>query len=933
MPEAIPFVLWSRVPAAALAGLMAYLAAVGGPIGRRRGPSDELVPNRGDRPMNVRLMEAVLLAWPLVVVALFRAIGPRRAVLVGVLAGNLLLPNHLFNLGPAGLPFSVSRYNMTGLGLLLGVLAFDRRTLLQPRPSWLDLPMLAFCLAPLVGLATGVPGSSVDVFDLVICRRGLGWLVLYAMGRIYLNRDDSPAEVAAALTIAGLCYIPICIYEEVAGPSMYLGSLIYGIPAKAHMVDRLGGWRPEGLVGDGLELSAWMAMSTLMATWLWLGGRRLGRWPSWPAALALVLATLSCRGVYGYLILAIGLPSALLTRSLRTRAVLATLIVVPVLYMGLRSTAIWDGRVLVRLATHIGREGTVDWRLIAEDQVIQRVLEYNPVFGLGNHIWNHAGTLTRWPDGGWLHVLWTGGFVGLALWIVAIHALPAALALSKPSGRPDARQAAAPSWALACWCILHMIDGLHNTSYLTPTALIAGTLIGCSTRKRTESTGSGPASPGRGARPTSSAHATYRIRDLANAAPAAVDVRGRVGFVLAVTCLLYIFGHAQVEGQEALKFVGGLGAALLFTASGAAVAGLERRSLARAMAFGLAFAILGISFNLALHASSRPIWSADILQGMALTGIVVAIWRKTTGGGPLAYAVLAVLAAAWWALEPSARPFWGSQYLFSAPGGGDSLFPVLPWLALAAVGAALVDVSPSVGLALAVGFGLSASTAWGLGRPFGPPLKFPLNPTYALLGASLASAAFAASKLVERSKAVRAASGWLGRRWLVFFYVHLGIAFGLARLGLTRPIACWAALVVLSMVATWLISELGDRLRPVFRQPITWVVLAASTLAAGLVPGLPDVAVLAVAGSAGLLFAARYDELATLTLGPPLAEVGPRIRALDDGGLPSYLAKVALVVAVLVAPELLGRLPAPIGTAPRPTPEASADVGKSGSSP
>ena len=884
--------------------------------------------------MNVRLMEAVLLAWPLVVVALFRAIGPRRAVLVGVLAGNLLLPNHLFNLGPAGLPFSVSRYNMTGLGLLLGVLVFDRRTLLQARPSWLDLPMLAFCMAPLVGLATGVPGSSVDVFDLVICRRGLGWLVLYAMGRIYFNRDDSPAEVAAALTIAGLCYIPICLYEEVAGPSMYLGSLIYGIPAKAHMVDRLGGWRPEGLVGDGLELSAWMAMSTLMATWLWLGGRRLGRWPSWPAALALVLATLSCRGVYGYLILAIGLPSALLTRLLRTRAVLATLIVVPVLYIGLRSAAIWDGRVLVRLATHIGREGTVDWRLIAEGQVIQRVLEYNPTFGLGNHIWNNGGLLTRWPDGGWLHVLWTGGFVGLTLWIVAIHALPVVLALSKPSVRPDARQAAAPSWALACWCILHLIDGMHNTSYLTLTALIAGTLVGSWVRKGTDSTGSRPASPGRGARPTSSTHATYRIRDFASAAPApaVVDVHGRVGFVLAVTCLLYIFGHAQVDGQEGVKFAGGLGAALLFTAVGAVVAGLERRSLARATAFGLAFAALGITFNLALHANSRPIWSADILQGVALSGIIVAAWRKSTGGGPLAYAVLAALAAAWWAFEPSARPFWGSQYLF-ASGIGEASFPVLPWLALAAIGAALVDVPPSVGLALAVGFGLSASTAWDLGRPFGPPLKFPLNPTYVLLGASLASATFAASKLVDRSEAVRAASGWLGRRWLVFFYVHLGIAFGLAWLGLTRPIACWAALAALSMAATWLISEAGDRLRPAFRRPITWVVLAVSTIAAGLVPGLPSFAVLAVAGTAGLIFAARYDELATLTLGPPLAEVGPRIRALDDGGLPSYLAKVALVVAVLVAPELMGRLPAPIGTGPRPMPEASARPGGSGSSP
>jgi hypothetical protein len=434
--------------------------------------------------MNIGLIEAVLLAWPPIVAVLFRAIGPRRAVLVGLLGGYLFLPVNQTMLGPSGFAFPLHKFTATGLGLLLGAMIFDGRTLFRARPRWLDLPMAGYYLAPLIGLATGVPGSSLDIVDVLI-GRGLGWVVPYAMGRIYFSGGDGPASVAVALVISGLAYIPICIYEEIAGPTRYLAGLIYRQAYNPGMVDRLGGWRPEGFLGDGLSLAAWMALTTVMATWLWLGGWRPGRWPAWPAALALLLVTLSCRGVYGYLILAIGLPSAFLTRWLRTRAILAALIVVPFLYMGLRATGAWDGGLLVQASAFTGREGTVAWRLNAENQVIEQVLGHNPIVGFGNYIW-HAKGLTLWPDGGWLHALWMGGLVGLALWVTALHILPAALALSRPTGRPDGRQAASPSWGLACWCILQMIDGLHNTSYASPTALIAGCLVGFSAWKGAE---------------------------------------------------------------------------------------------------------------------------------------------------------------------------------------------------------------------------------------------------------------------------------------------------------------------------------------------------------------------------------------------------------------------------------------------------------------
>ena len=218
--------------------------------------------------------------------------------------------------------------------------------------------------------------------------------------------------------------------------------------------------------------------------------------------------------------------------------------------------------------------------------------------------------------------------------------------------------------------------------------------------------------------------------------------------------------------------------------------------------------------------------------------------------------------------------------------------------------------------ALALALALAAVLSWGGAPPFGPPTKFPLNPTHALLGGSLVSAIFWLSGPALRWRPIGEASGWLGSRWLVFFYIHLSLMTALFRAGLTQPIACWAVLLALSLAATWLISEAFGRVRSPFRHPATWAIALASTLAVGLLPGVPFLVVYAVAGGFGLAFASRYDDLATLTLGPVLADDRPRTSPGLEGEGPPFLATLALVVAVLVAPELVARLPPPFGTGP-----------------
>src|SRR4051812_30932125 len=145
----------------------------------------------------------------------------------------------------------------------------------------------------------------------------------------------------------------------------------------------------------------------------------------------------------------------------------------------------------------------------------------------------------------------------------------------------------------------------------------------------------------------------------------------------ALACVLYVFGHGPVAGHEVMKLVGGLGAALLFAASGGVGAWASTRvPTARLALFALLFAALGVSFNLALHPSTRPVATADILQGLPLAALAVACWRRWVGESAWGDATLAALALLAHFLLGPAVPAWpGLQYLFAGPDAGRSLFP------------------------------------------------------------------------------------------------------------------------------------------------------------------------------------------------------------------------------------------------------------------
>ena len=415
---------------------------------------------------------------PLVAIA-FRALGPRRAAPLAVIAAFLALPREASPLTLLGW-VTIDKRTVSGVALLLGLLVSDPRALIRGRPRWLDLPMVAFLLLPLASLAANrfaEPLASIDQ----VWVYSMAWGVPYLLGRLYLGDREGPRRLCLAIVVGGLVYIPICLYEMVMGPDFYLLGRIYGVAPYLHMVERLGGWRPEGFLTNGIELATWMALSSTVAAWLWLRqGWEPGRAPAWAPPLALAAVTLACRGVFGYMNLMLGLATVGLSHLLKTRWIILALALVPPAYVAARVSGAWNGSTLVELAARAGKGPTVAYRLGAEDAYIKKVYEHGFVFGFGgvnSAIFDWGAQRHLYPDGWWIHQLRSGGLVGLIAFYLAMFLVPAGAALATPAGRSGRASPGALAWGLALFVTLHSVDSLLNMSLLTPTPLVGGALV------------------------------------------------------------------------------------------------------------------------------------------------------------------------------------------------------------------------------------------------------------------------------------------------------------------------------------------------------------------------------------------------------------------------------------------------------------------------
>jgi len=440
------------------------------------------------------LVPITLLGWTPIVLIMFMALPPRRAVILAFITAWLFLPVPVpVMLLIPGLP-ELDKMTVTCLAVLLGTLIFDKDRLLSFRPKRFDIPIALWCIVPLFSSLTNTdttiydhPGIANPLYDgfSEILKQSVTWGLPYLIGRVYFNNLFALRELAIGIFIGGLVYIPFCIFELKMSPQLHF--LAYGEHAHPdfRQAMRSGGYRPTVFMAHGLMVSLWMASATLIGAWLWYTGslKRLAGIPLAVLGVPLCLVTLASKSMASLLLLAAGISALYFASHSRARWPIVALIAVAPLYMSVRATGLWDGENLVSLITTVAGESraeSLDTRFYNENQLTERAFQ-KPIFGWAgwarSRVYDRHGKDISITDGQWVIAIGKHGLVGLTAFTIALL-LPVWLTLKRFPIRHWAHPQVAPAAALAMVLIIYMLDNLLNAMINPVYMLAAGALAG-----------------------------------------------------------------------------------------------------------------------------------------------------------------------------------------------------------------------------------------------------------------------------------------------------------------------------------------------------------------------------------------------------------------------------------------------------------------------
>jgi hypothetical protein len=426
------------------------------------------------------------LAWIPLSLVLFRRNPIRVAILMNFLGGWALLPIARFSGDPSpfwilgnGLhtEYFLTKATVTGLSGLLGVLLFDRQVFRSFRLTFWDLPMLMWCIVPLL---SGI--ANPDFFGAALVGeiyQLLAWGVPWVLGRLYFSDTASLRLAAKAFVISGLLYVPICLIEVWAGPQIY--AHLYGYqPYRWVRTQRYLGYRPIGLLETGTQLGIWMATSALIAVWLWLRrsvDRILGIPTVWTAAI-LCGATLLCQSGGSIVLLVALLPFVFVSRRYFPRVMAILLVTAILLFAGLRLTDAVSVRTLMRRnhTVHAATEflkrihrGSLALRLDHDERTVDLALE-QPILGSGQWDWWRYTGLR--PSGLWLLAFGMYGLFGLIA-LEALQLIPVVRVVWFPLARSDIEDLNLRH-AFVAVILTTAIDNLLNNAMIMPLLLVMG---------------------------------------------------------------------------------------------------------------------------------------------------------------------------------------------------------------------------------------------------------------------------------------------------------------------------------------------------------------------------------------------------------------------------------------------------------------------------
>lgn len=437
--------------------------------------------------------DLAMAAWVPLVLIIFGLLPPRRAVIYSYLFGWLFLPFHSYAL-PL-LP-DFTKMSATTVGVLLGTIVFDYPRVAGFRFRWFDLPAISFCITPFfTSLANDL--GPYDGLSGVVAQL-LGWGLPYFIGRMYFNDAEGIRELAIAIFVGGLIYIPLCLFEIRMSPQLH--NLVYGASHRGSgsATIRLGGYRPSVFLDSGLQLGMWMTIASLIGFWLWwtkaldkLRGISL----DWLSPL-LVVVTLMCRSSGALALLILGAAVLLFSRYAQTRLALYVLLLIAPIYIVTRTTGVWDGREITEWAGELdeARAQSFQFRIKNEEMLIAKALQ-RPTLGWGgwgrHHVFDDWGKDISITDGRWIIEFGMHGLVGLAS-LYGLMLLPTAMLVTKVPPRRLLSAEFAPEIVLAVSVALYATDCLPNAMTNPILMLVAGAVASRADASQTRAEDAGP---------------------------------------------------------------------------------------------------------------------------------------------------------------------------------------------------------------------------------------------------------------------------------------------------------------------------------------------------------------------------------------------------------------------------------------------------------
>ena len=439
----------------------------------------------------------VLWSWLPLTLLLFWRLPARKAAVASLVGGWLLLPTARFLDDVAGVDFPywimpsalpsdywTTKGRVIGIALLLGVVTFDPRAWTRFRPSWLDLPILGWCLCPIASdLSNGLKVTEALADSAYLA---LTWGVPYLVGRLYFADPAGLDVLARALIIGALAYAPFCLVESVTGPIFY--RTLYGFhPYAAQGMTRYLGYRPVVFLEDGNQLGVWMATAALVSVWLWRSGslRRLGKIPGGVVAGGLTALAILTQSAGAVILLFLGLASIEVVRRVDRRWPIVAVLAIPLLFVGARAAHLFDAKALV-MGSSLGRKlaessikldrKSFGWRLQVEERASKLALQ-RPLMGWARWDWWRDATRGERPWGLFSLSLGAYGVIGWLL-LMATFAAPIAAFLNLGPPRFWITSTRASATALAGALALNELDAILNANFLLPMLAASGALVG-----------------------------------------------------------------------------------------------------------------------------------------------------------------------------------------------------------------------------------------------------------------------------------------------------------------------------------------------------------------------------------------------------------------------------------------------------------------------